>query len=50
VAQGSTNGLKTGYNPQTLIAGTNVALSAAYGQPNQWQLSRNFRIAAKFTW
>jgi len=25
-------------------------LNSAYGQPNQWQISRNFRIAAKYTW
>jgi hypothetical protein len=42
--------VETGYNPQTLVSQSGVALNAAYGQPNQWQLSRNFRIAAKFTW
>jgi Carboxypeptidase regulatory-like domain len=41
---------ETGYNPQTFIGGQNVVLNSAFGQPNQWQLSRNFRIAAKFIW
>src|SRR5579864_2179737 len=53
---------ETGYNPQTLMnaqaqscfAGAGftcpVVLNSAYGQPNQWQISRSFRLAAKFTW
>jgi carboxypeptidase family protein len=41
--------METGYNPAALITGS-VPLNAAYGQPNQWQISRSFRIAAKFTW
>src|SRR5215472_10510545 len=41
---------ETGYNPQALVTGSNVPLNAAYGQANQWQLSRSLRLAAKFTW
>jgi len=41
--------METGYNPGALITGS-VPLNAAYGQPNQWQISRSFRLAAKFTW
>jgi len=53
---------ETGYNPQALInaqstdcfAGAGFACplvqNSAYGQPNQWQLSRNFRLSARFTW
>jgi len=41
---------ETGYNPQAVITGSKVVLNSAYGQPNQWQISRSFRIAAKFTW
>jgi hypothetical protein len=42
--------IETGYNPQALITGSNVALNSAYGMANQWQVSRNFRLAAKFIW
>jgi hypothetical protein len=42
--------METGYDPQALIGGGNVVLNSAYGQPNQWQISRSFRLAAKFTW
>ena len=42
--------METGYDPQALITGSAVPLNSAYGHPNQWQISRNFRIAAKFTW
>jgi hypothetical protein len=41
--------METGYSPAALITGS-VPLNAAYGQPNQWQISRSFRLAAKFTW
>ena len=53
---------ETPYNPQAIMnaqasecfSGAGfacpVVLNSAYGQPNQWQFSRNFRIAAKFTW
>jgi len=27
-----------------------VPLNAAYGAPNQWQISRNMRIGVKYTW
>lgn len=42
--------METPYNPQALITASNVPLNAAYGTPNQWQLSRNFRIGVKFSW
>lgn len=42
--------VETGYNPQAEITNSAVALNSAYGHPNQWQISRSFRIAAKFTW
>ena len=54
--------VETGYNPQAQITaqasqcfpGVNfacpVALNSQYGRPNQWQLSRSFRVGAKFTW
>jgi len=38
------------YNPQALITSSGVPLNSAYGQANQWQISRSFRLAAKFTW
>ncbi|MFL6303217.1 MAG: TonB-dependent receptor, partial [Candidatus Sulfotelmatobacter sp.] len=41
---------ETPYNPQALIGGGNVVQNSAYGQPNQWQLSRSFRVSARFTW
>jgi hypothetical protein len=41
---------ETPYNPQALIGGGNVVLNSAYGQPNQWQISRSFRVSARFTW
>lgn len=54
---------ETGYNPQALINAQAaqcpalpkgytcpVVQNSAYGAPNQWQLSRNLRLAAKFTW
>jgi carboxypeptidase family protein len=42
--------VETGYDPQAAITGSGVVQNAAYTQPNQWQLSRSFRLAAKFTW
>jgi len=42
--------VETGYDPQAAIGGGNVVLNSAYGQPNQWQISRNLRLAVKFTW
>jgi hypothetical protein len=53
---------ETPYDPQALInaqaqscfAGAGfacpVVLNSAYGQPNQWQISRSFRVSARFTW
>ncbi len=53
---------ETPYNPQALMNAQAVAClpgagfacplvqNSAYGQPNQWQISRCFRLAAKFTW
>ncbi|HET9309565.1 MAG TPA: TonB-dependent receptor [Candidatus Sulfotelmatobacter sp.] len=47
--------VETGYNPQTVIStgqplGIPIPLNAQYGQPNQWQITRNLRLAVKFTW
>jgi hypothetical protein len=39
--------VETGYNPQTLSSG--VILNSNYNHPNLWQLSRNIRLGAKFT-
>ena len=41
---------ETGYDPQAVATSSGVVLNSAYGHPNQWQLSRSFRLAAKFTW
>jgi hypothetical protein len=41
---------ETGYNPQALINSDNVILNSLYGKPNLWQLSRNIRLGAMFTW
>jgi hypothetical protein len=41
---------ETGYDPQAVAASSGVVLNSAYGVANQWQISRNFRIAAKYTW
>jgi hypothetical protein len=53
---------ETGYDPQALMnaqaqecftgAGFTcpVVQNSAYTHPNQWQISRSFRLAAKFTW
>ena len=47
--------VETGYNPQSVITtgqplGIPVPLNAQFGQPNQWQIARSFRLSAKFTW
>jgi hypothetical protein len=42
--------VETGYDPQAAITGSAVPLHSQYGTPNQWQISRNLRLAAKFTW
>ena len=46
--------VETGYNPQTWINGNGgavpaVTLNSHYGSPNLWQLSRNIRLGASFT-
>jgi carboxypeptidase family protein len=41
---------ETGYNPQAVATSSPVLLNSAYGQPNQWQISRSFRVSARFTW
>jgi hypothetical protein len=46
--------VETGYNPQAVITsgqptGNPIPLNSQYGQPNQWQLSRNMRFSLKFT-
>jgi hypothetical protein len=42
--------VETGYDPQAAITASVVPLHSQYGTPNQWQISRNLRLAAKFTW
>jgi hypothetical protein len=41
---------ETGYDPQAVATSSGVVQNSAYTQPNQWQISRSFRLAAKFTW
>jgi outer membrane receptor protein involved in Fe transport len=41
---------ETGYNPQAVITSSKVILNSLYGSPNLWQLSRNIRLGAQFTW
>lgn len=38
---------ETGYNPNALTGG--IVLNSRYNQPNVWQLSRNIRLGARFT-
>jgi hypothetical protein len=40
---------ETGYNPQAAASANNVILNSHYGSPNLWQLSRNIRLGAQFT-
>jgi len=42
--------VEEGYNPQQQITGANMILNSLYGRPNLWQLSRNIRLGAQFTW
>ena len=46
--------VETGYVPQTVINSQAttfpIPLHSAYGLPNQWQFSRNMRVAVKYTW
>jgi hypothetical protein len=42
--------VEEGYNPQQQITGANMILNSLYGRPNLWQLSRNIRLGATFTW
>jgi hypothetical protein len=41
--------VETGYNAQTATTNANVVLNSLYGRPNLWQLSRNIRLGATFT-
>jgi len=41
--------VEEGYNPQAAITGSAMPLNSHYGWPNLWQLSRNIRVGAKFT-
>ena len=40
---------ETGYNPQATVTSSGVIQNSEYGRPNVWQLSRNIRLGAKFT-
>jgi hypothetical protein len=42
--------VETGYDPQAAITASTVPLHSQYGTPNQWQISRNLRLAVRFTW
>jgi hypothetical protein len=42
--------VEEGYNPQQQISGSNMILNSLYGRPNLWQLSRNIRLGAQFSW
>jgi hypothetical protein len=42
--------VETGYSAQAATTAAGAVLNSLYGQPNQWQLSRNIRIGAMFTW
>jgi len=52
--------VETGYNPQAVLNSSQttcnglgfpcpVIMNSQYGQPNQWQFSRNMRFGATFT-
>jgi hypothetical protein len=41
--------VETGYNPQAAITASGVPLNSHYGTPNLWQISRNIRVGAQFT-
>lgn len=38
-----------GYSPQQSITNSNMILNSLYGMPNRWQLSRNIRLGATFS-
>jgi hypothetical protein len=42
--------VETGYDPQAAITASVVPLHSQYGTPNQWQISRNLRLAVRFNW
>lgn len=42
--------VEKGYNVQQQVSSSNVVLNSLYGKPNLWQLSRNIRLGATFTW
>jgi hypothetical protein len=42
--------VEEGYNPQQQITNANMILNSLYGRPNLWQVSRNIRLGAAFTW
>jgi hypothetical protein len=42
--------VETGYDPQAAIIGSGVPLHSQYGTPNQWQISRNLRLAVRYSW
>jgi hypothetical protein len=41
--------VETGYNAQAAITASGVPLNSHYGTPNLWQISRNIRVGAQFT-
>jgi hypothetical protein len=41
---------ETGYNAQATTTADGVVLDSFYGKPNLWQISRNIRLGAMFTW
>ncbi|MGA8438558.1 MAG: TonB-dependent receptor [Candidatus Sulfotelmatobacter sp.] len=42
--------VEEGYSPQQQITNANMILNSLYGRPNLWQLARNIRLGAAFTW
>jgi hypothetical protein len=40
---------ETGYNAQAAATASGLLLNSHYGSPNLWQLSRNIRLGAQFT-
>ncbi len=42
--------VEEGYSPQQQITSSNMILNSLYGKPNLWQLSRNIRLGAQFSW
>ena len=42
--------IESGYNVQSATTAAGTILNSLYGKPNLWQLSRNIRLGATFSW